>query len=133
MMLRVSAGLPTLSWQGRRGERARSAHLRERRGSPESGLFHKTFEDKLLPFRLHAIMVVAIALSCFLMRFKYDGSMLTKPKLAHYCEHGLFSYAIEWKRVGADMDLVSHFNTLWSRKQAKTASFYTLDSYSLRR
>ena len=45
MMFGVSAGLPTLSWQGRRGERARAAHLRERRGSPESGLFYKTFED----------------------------------------------------------------------------------------
>ena len=45
MMFGVSAGLPTLSWQGRRGERARAAHLRERRGSPESGLFYKTFDD----------------------------------------------------------------------------------------
>jgi NNP family nitrate/nitrite transporter-like MFS transporter len=98
-------------------------------------IIHKyipTDEDKLLPFKYHSLFVIVFALSVFLMKFEYDGSMLTKPKLANYCEHGLFAYAIEWKQDGNDMRLVSHYNPAWRRKQAKTGSLYTLDSYHVR-
>merc|ERR1712000_402604 len=36
------------------------------------------------------------------------------------------------KQVGSDMHVVSHFNPLWSRKQSRTGSLYTMESYHVR-